>query len=143
MGGDFGREMIPALGKIADELNAKLPQKIDEHSFLVSSSAGPEREFTYWYSLPNHAARDLDLAAFGRISSEHHLDHACTDKGALRLPQRERQAQLPVRRQGRNGVVATHRNPVRLPVRRDNVSGIAPCGVVRCNTLRYCTRPDL
>ncbi len=78
-------EMIPALGKIADELNAKLPQKIDEHSSLVASSAGPDRAFTYRYSLPNHAAADIDLAEFGQITSEHLLEHACTDTGALRF----------------------------------------------------------
>jgi hypothetical protein len=80
-------EIVPTLANMSDQMNASLPLEIDQHTSLVSSSAGPNREFTYNYSLPNHSAGDLDLAAFGQLVSEDLLEHACSDEGALRFLQ--------------------------------------------------------
>jgi len=74
-------EMIPFLKKISAKTNESLPRKIDDASVLVSTDAGPGREFTYRYSLPNHYTIDLDFGFFVKTMEQRLVEQACAYEG--------------------------------------------------------------
>ncbi|WP_448670455.1 hypothetical protein [Pseudoxanthomonas mexicana] len=59
-------DLDKVLVETASKMNATLPMMVDKETRLDTTLGGPGKEFTYFYTLPAYASKDLDPAAVQR-----------------------------------------------------------------------------
>jgi hypothetical protein len=75
-------ELRPILQRAAEEINSKaVPRNVDEATVLIRTSAGPEREFTYYYQISGLSAADIDRNKVDSVLGEHLIGNACSEPG--------------------------------------------------------------
>ncbi|MDD2658277.1 MAG: hypothetical protein PHY54_01180 [Methylococcales bacterium] len=68
----------PALRKVAEYVNQKLPMVLDADTRLDSTMAGPGRQFTYIYSITHYSSSEVDPVMFSRDVAPTILNRACS-----------------------------------------------------------------
>jgi len=70
VGGMIGSQIVRTLNQqdfdtvlmeISNEINKNLPMMIDENTRVDSTLGGPGNKITYFYTLVNHSAQDIDI----------------------------------------------------------------------------------
>ena len=79
-------ELRPVLQRAAEDINANsVPQNVDEATVLIGTSAGPEREFTYYYQISALSAAEIDRDKFQSVIGEHLIGKACSGPGTSKF----------------------------------------------------------
>jgi hypothetical protein len=79
------RSLVPMLTEITEELNATLPKQIDENTRMDTSTVGPGKKLTYFYTILDTASIKLTSVEFSEALRPQLIDSYRTNPKMFEL----------------------------------------------------------